>query len=521
MPKTIKLHQEAREKLLEGTKIASEVVGSTLGPLGNNVTIDRGFDVWTIHDGVNVFKQIELKDELANVGVRMLREAANKQVSEVGDGTTVVTILGNALLQESHKVIAAGTNAMTLRKGLENGQRKLLAEIDTYSYPVKTREDKIAIATISAEDETLGKMVGETIDKIGEHGIITVDESKSNQTYIDVIEGMQFEGGYISPYFVTDPNRMEATVQDAYVLITDMNLSNIQEVVNFLGNELGKISKNLVIIAQDVTDSALASFIATKINGGMNILCVKAPYVGQKQKDFLQDIAVLTGATVLSEDAGNRFDRLTLDMLGKAQRVTSTQDATLIVGGDGDPEVIKERIVSIRAQLERNEGTDFEIEKLRERIGKLTNGIAVLYVGGDTEAEMKERKERALDAIASTQAAVEDGIVAGGEMIYFNIRGCLDRKDPAENILYKSLAEPFKRLIDNAGLDAFDIAPLLVDRHPKKGIDVTSGQIVDLVEAGIIDAAKISKCAIKNAVSIAIQIMTTDSLIVPEKEEKK
>jgi chaperonin GroEL len=519
--KQIAFDKDAREKLLKGASYVDKAVGSTLGPRSSYVAIDRGYDMWVIKDGVNVARQIHLKDLRENAGVRLIREAANKTVDAVGDGTTATVILAYAMMEESNKMISSGIHAMSLRQGLESGADKILKRLDQIKVPVKTIEEKIQIATISANgDSELGKMIGETIDRIGADGVLTVEESKSAETYVELQEGMQFDKGYISPYFITDDSRMEATVEDTKILITDMNLSNINLLLPLL-EKVGAQGRNLVVIAQDVADSALASFILTKKNGGMNLNAVQATGVGQKMKDFLQDIAILTGGKVITEDMAQRFDEVTVADLGTADRVTSTKDATIIVGGKGDKKLIQDRIKSIRAQLERDEGSDFEIEKLRERIAKLTNGVAVVNVGGNTEIEMKERKERADDAISSTQAAVLEGIVAGGEVVYLTAREVLDRKDPAEAILYNALVKPFERLYTNAGYTSYDMIPLLMNRKITEGVDMLDGKLKDMFKAGIIDAVSVPKAAIKNAVSVAIQVITSNTLIVDEPEVKK
>lgn len=521
MSNQILYNQKARARLLKGTEAIAKAVGSTLGPRGQNVAIDRGYDMQVVHDGVTVAKSIELKDPFANAGVRIVREAANKQVDEVGDGTTVVTILAFAIIRQCMQVIATGVNPMSLRSGLEGGVVKLLKELDKLSKPVKTEAEKILVATISAEDAELGKMVGEIIHKVGADGIVTVEESSYAESFVEHQEGMQFDKGWFVPYFVTDPARMEATVEDSFVVITDQELANINELLPLL-NKITQVTKNVTFIAPDFKASALQSFVATKLNGGMNLNCVQAPLLGQKQKDFLQDLAILTGGIVITTDAGMRWDSIELSQLGKAHRITSTKDATIVVGGQGDKEAITERIESIKSQLSRAEGSAFEIEKLKERIAKLSSGVAVIKVGGHTEVEMKERKERALDAVAATKAAVEAGIVVGGETVFLHIREKLDReKNFAENLLYQALEQPFRKLVENAGLDAGQMIERLSTKAYGCGVDVTDGTIKDFWQAGIIDPVKVPKAAIKNAVSVAVQLMTTGAVIVPEKAEVK
>ncbi len=520
MSKIISFNQTAQEKLVRGIDILHDAVSSTLGPQGQNVMIDNGYEVVVIHDGVKVARAIELEDAEENAGVRVLRQAANKQVQEVGDGTTAVVILGAAIIKECLKITATGVNPMSLRRGLEEGSEMLLKQLDTIAIPVKTLAQKIQVATVSAEDKRLGKIIGETVEKMGVDGVITVEESKGADTYVEYQEGMQFDGGYISPYFVTNPDRMEATSEDCFILITDQAIVNWPDLLPLLERVL-KITKNLVVIAPDVTDSALASFIVNKVQGNLNVVCVKAPLFGEKQKEFLQDIAIMTGGTLISEATGQHFDTIEIKQLGRAARVTAVKDATMIVGGQGSKEEIKDRINAIQSQLDRAEGSDFEQVKLKERIAKLSGGVAVLKVGGETEVEMKERFERADDAVHATQAAVSEGIVPGGETAYFQARKILngtDEKDLGYNILYKALERPFHILLKNAGMDA---ARFDTSLKGNEGVDVIDGQVKDMIKSGIIDPVRIPKSAIKNAVSVAIQIMTTNVLITNKKEEKK
>jgi chaperonin GroEL len=512
---------QPKEKIMSGIKTLHDAVTSSLGPKGKNTMIDRGYEVVVIHDGVSIARSIELKDTEENAAVRSLREAAQKQVSQVGDGTTVVVSLAYNIVKEAEKIIAAGESPMTLRAGLESGRDLLVNEIKNHTVPVKTLDDAVRIATISAEDGELGKLVGETLWKIGTEGIVTVEESKSDTTVVEHQEGMQFDKGYISSYFVTDPNRMEATVEDAYLLISDMEITNIHELVTFL-EKVGKKTRNLVVIAPEVSGSALESFVLTKVNGGMNVLAVRAPLFEEKQKSFLQDLAILTGGKVVTKEAGMRFEKLTEDYLGRARRVTSTKDATLIVGGKGSEEDIKARVESIRAQIKDSE-SEFDIKKLEERLAKLTSGVAIIKVGGHTEVEMKERKERAEDAKEATRAALRLGVVPGGETIYLQARKVLGTS-LGHQILYRALEKPFFTLLENAGYNPGQMLERVENLDGKidhVGIDVMDGEAKDLIQSGIIDPAEVSVQAIKNAVSVAIQIITTNCLITPEKEEKK
>lgn len=514
------IFDETQDKLLIGTRLLARAVGTSLGPLGNNMGLDYGHSVTTVHDGVTIAQAIHHKDLAVNFGIRVLREACNKQVAAVGDGTTAVAILGNAIFEEAHKNIVAGTNAMSLRKGLEEGRDLLLKELHKHVTPIKTKAQAVHIATISAEDDELGRQIGELIFDTGVDGVVTVEETHYPVTEIVKQEGMQFDKGYAHPYFITDPVRAEATIEDTFVLVSDKNVVNINELLPlFQEMEKEKLPKNIVIIAPDVTDSALASLLVNKARGVLNISCVKAPYSGQQQKDLLDDIAVLTGAQVVSNDAGMRFENTTLEMLGTAKRITSTKDATLIVGGQGDKKLIEDRVKQLRAEQDRDEGSEYQREKIRERIGKLTSGISVVKVGGATEVETKERLERAKDAVAATQAALKEGIVPGGEIIYLQIRKTLRTILPmptSYSILYNALEKPFVKLLENAGMKPDAYIPHL---QKGEGVDVVKGIKVQMVEAGIIDPTLVPAEAITNAVSTAVQLMITKGLILPLPEE--
>ncbi len=506
---------EATKKLLEGIKILTDAVGTTLGPRGRNVSIDRDYEVVSIHDGVTVANEIDLKDKIPAIGAKILKQAAQKQVEEVGDGTTAVIILSNAIIQEAHKIIATGVNPMSLRADLERGRDKVLKSLTSVAIPINTLEEKVQIATISAEDPALGKMIGETINQVGTEGVVTVEESKSSETLVEHQDGMQFENGFISFEFITDPVKLEATIENADILISERNVTNILELKPFL-DKYTLQGRNLVVLAPDVTDSALHSFVLTKLNGGMNLLCVKAPSFGAKQKDWLQDIAILTGATVVSEAASMRFENLEPSILGKADRVTSNKDTTIIVGGKGDKTALGERIDALKLQLEK-EDSEFEQEKLRERIAKLTGGVAVIKVGGHTQVEMKERKERAIDAVAATKAAVEEGVTPGGEVVYLHARKELDLNNIGEKILFNALEKPFVKLLSNAGLSSEvklnELNQTVITKNEGFGVDVTDGEIKNLLKAGIIDPVKVAKSAINNAVSVAVQLISIDAVI--------
>lgn len=524
MARQVLFGEEAIKKILAGAKTLHDAVSTTLGPRGRNVGVDLGYDAVIWHDGVSVAQQIELEDAGENFAVRVLRQTANKQVSTVGDGTTVSIVLAYAILKEAYKVISAGTNAMSLRKGLEEARDLLIEELKKQAIPIKTAQQAVDVAIISSEDLELGKQIGELIFKLGIEGVVTVEESKGPDTTIEQQEGMQFDQGYFSPYFMTDPVRAEATAENARIFLTDKPITNIQELLPLLDGQFLKAGlRDIVFVAADFSDNVLASLIVNKARGTFNVLCVKAPYYGQLQKDFLQDIAALTGSTVITQDQGMKFENTTLDMLGMAKRVTSTKDSTLIVGTEESKALTAERVESIKAEMERDEAvSEYQREKLRERVAKLTNGIAVINVGGATEIEIKEKLERAKDAVAATQAALKEGIVPGGEVIYLNLLKSWTG-DPAtykgsERILYDALKKPFYKLAEHAGYEG---AKYEAQLKGNDGLDVTDGQVKDMIKAGIIDPAMVAREAITNAVSTAIQLMTTEALILPIKEEKK
>lgn len=504
-----------QEELLKGTQLLSDVVGMTIGPRGLAAAIDRGFDTWVITDGVNTARQVQLENKVQNLGVRILREAAIRTVDESGDGTSATIVLGHAIFAECYKMMSAGINPMSLRKGLEDNSKLLIKELARVSQPVSSLEQTIQVASVSAEDTDLGELIAVTYEKIGKDGILTVEESKTSETTVDYQEGMQFDSGYLSPYFVTDPNRMVSTIEDAYVFITDYALTAMQPMTPML-EKIASVTRNVVFISPEVGGSVLPSMIATRINGGMNVLCINAPIMGSMQKEFLQDMAVLTGGRLISEGAGMKLEDVTPEDFGRARRVTSTKSSTEIVGGKGLKDVIKERAKSLKEQLKGTNLSDYEREKIKERIAKLSNGVAVLKVGGQTEVEMKERRERALDAVAATKAALEEGIVPGGEITYLHLRKILDTDDFAAKILYNALEQPFKRLIQNAGYDAGNLlAKLEAVKDYGHGFDVTDGKLKHMFKKGIVDPAKVIRNTIENSVSVGIQLSSIGATIIP------
>lgn len=530
----IKYDEEARKKLVRGIEALTKVVSTTLGPRGRNVGIrayspdGKFFEDIIVHDGVTCAKAVRLKDLFEDFGASIVRQAAERQVNEVGDGTTVTVILAEAIIKESMQLMATGVNPMSLRRGLEEARDKVLAGLDKEAIPIKTREEKVKVATIASEDEGLGEMIGRVLHKIGSEGVITVEESKSSETTIEHQEGMQFEGGYISPYFISNPRRMEATVKDTYILITDKGVANIIELAPLLDALVRSGTPRIVIIAPGVTDSALGSLIVNKMQGKLAVSCVKAPGIESTQSEFLQDIAILTGGQVVTKEGGMRFEELVNDAgqvkfehLGHAGRVTSNKEATIIVEGKGSDKDIRDRVKSLRRQLE-DEESDFNKEKIEERIAKLSSGVAVLRVGGSSAVEIRDKKERAIDAVAATKAAIEEGIVAGGEISLLQARKSIEKsKDSAFGILANSLLKPFDKLVSNAGEESAVRRSEVLKAPKNYGVDVIDGQMKDMIEAGILDPVKVLKEAVRNAVSVAIKVISTGAVIIPTPPDKK
>jgi len=513
--KIINFNQKAFKKLLKGSNILAKAVGTTLGSRGRCVGIDKGYEHIILHDGVSVAKAIELSDPTENLGVKIVREAAQKQVMAVGDGTTAVTILSDEIIKECYKLISAGINPMSLRKGLESGRDKLVAELDKITTPIKGEMLK-QVATISAEDEELGELVASVLEKTGIDGIVTIEESKGADTWVDYQEGMQFGKGYCSHLFINNPDTEESTIENPYILVTDKSVNDVMELAPLFTDMSKQNLNNLVIIAPEIGGTALPSLITTKMKGAANILCIHAPEAGEKQKLYLQDIAVLTGATFISQQANMKLEDLEIKDLGRADRITSDKYTTIIVGGKGIKEDIQDRVEGIKKAME-NETSEWELAKLKERQAKLTNGVAVIRVGGSTEVEMKERKERVDDAVHATKASMIDGIVPGGEIIYEKISHVLDTNNFGERILKEAIKRPFNTLIKNAGYDAGEMRTLVsISKLDNAGVDVNDGEIKDMVKEGIIDPTSVVKQAIINSVSVAIQLQSIGATIVNE-----
>ncbi|MFI5265336.1 MAG: chaperonin GroEL [Candidatus Levyibacteriota bacterium] len=529
MAKQIIYSEEARKKLKSGVDKLANAVVTTLGPKGRNVAIDKKWGAPNvIHDGVTVAKEIELEDPFENMGAQLVKEAASKTNDVAGDGTTTATLLAQQIIHGGFKAVSAGGNPMILKTGVEKGVEAVVAEVKRMSKKV-AEGDVAKVATISAQNEEIGKLIAEALQKVGKDGIVTVEEGRSLEFSIDYKEGMEFDKGYASAYFVTNTERMESEIDDAYILITDKKISNLQELLPFLENFI-KISKNLVIIADEIEGEALATLVLNKLRGTFNILAVKAPGFGDRRKAMLDDIAALTGGTVISEDTGRKFDSVTVEDCGRAEKVKSTSDATQIIGGKGDKTQVHARIAQIKAEIERST-SEFDKEKLSERLSKLSGGAAVINVGAATEIEMKEKKERVIDAVAATKAALEEGIVPGGGITLLKARKVLvklkntltdaDEKQGVE-ILYNALSQPTFWIVKNAGEEPGvilrDIEASKIDDY---GFNVMTMKYGSMIGAGIVDPAKVTRTAVQNAASVGMMVLTTEALIsdIPEKKE--
>ncbi len=533
MAKQLIFDQQARAALKHGIDTLATAVKTTLGPRGRNVALDKKWGAPNVtHDGVTVAREIELKDPFENLGVQLLKQAAVKTNDVAGDGTTTATVLAQAIITEGLKLVAAGANPMLLKRGLDKGGQALVARIKQHAITLKGREEIRQVATISAQDSEVGELLATVMDKIGRDGVVTVEEGKSTVLEHELVEGMQFDRGYISPYFVTDSARMEAVIDDPYILITDKKISAINDLVPILEAVLATGKKELVIIAEDVDGDALATLVVNKLRGALNGLAVKAPGFGDRRKAMLQDIAILTGGTVISEEIGRKLEHTKLEDLGRARRVKADKDNTVIVEGHGDKAAIQARISQLKQQIETTT-SDYDREKLQERVAKLSGGVAVIKVGAPTEPAMKERKARVEDALNATRAAVEEGIVPGGGVALLNaipaldeVQTQFDEERMALNVLRRALEEPLRQLAINAGEDGSVVVDQVRTTQRKHGnlnygYDVMTGAYVDLMAAGIIDPAKVVRTAVENAISVAGMILTTEALIVDAPEPKK
>ena len=526
MAKQIIFDVEARKALMSGVNQLADTVKITLGPKGRNVVLDKKFGAPLItNDGVTIAKEIELEDAFENMGAQLVKEVAIKTNDVAGDGTTTATLLAQALVREGMKNLAAGANPMILRKGMQKAVDAAVKAIIDNSKKVSGSDDIARVATVSSADEFIGKLIAEAMEKVSSDGVITVEESKTAETYSEGVEGMQFDRGYITPYMVTDTNKMEAVIDDAYILITDKKISNIQEILPLL-ESIVQSGKKLVIIAEDIEGEALTTLILNKLRGTFTCVGVKAPGFGDRRKEMLRDIAILTGGQVISEELGLELKDTTIDQLGRARQVKVDKENTIIVDGAGKSEEIKDRVAQIRAQLETTT-SDFDREKLQERLAKLAGGVAVIKVGAATEVEMKEKKLRIEDALAATKAAVEEGIVAGGGVAFINaipaVEKLLESTDGDEKtgvqIVLKALEEPVRQIAVNAGLEGSVIVEnLKKDNKVGYGFNALTQEYGDMINAGIVDPTKVSRSALQNAASIAAMILTTESLVADKKE---
>ena len=532
MAKQLAFSEDARRKLKAGVDTLAQAVVTTLGPKGRNVALDKKWGAPTVtHDGVTVAKEIELEDPFENMGAQLLKEAATKTNDIAGDGTTTATLLAQTIVNEGLKNVTSGINPMLLKRGLEKGTAALSKAIADMAIDIDTKEEIAAVAAISAQDQEIGDLIADVMHKVGKDGVITVEEAKGLTFETTYVEGMQFDRGYISPYFITDAESMEASISDAYILIYDKKISAANDIVPVLEKlvQIGK--RELVIVAEDVDGEALATLVLNKLRGMVNALAIKAPGFGDRRKAMLQDIAVLTGGQVITEEMGRKLESATLADLGRADKVVSTKDDTTIVGGAGDEAQIRGRIEQIKVEIDKST-SDYDREKLQERLAKLAGGVAVIGVGAATETELKEKKHRVEDALSATRAAVEEGIVAGGGVALINALPALDGVETLNRdeeigveILRAALEEPMRKIAGNAGLDGAVVLDT-VRRYQKDqdnmnlGFDVISGEYLDMVIAGIIDPAKVTKGALENAASIAAMILTTEALItdIPEPE---
>ncbi len=524
MAKDLLFREDARKKLEKGVNTLADAVKITLGPKGRNVIIEKSFGSPSItNDGVTIAREIELEDPFENMGAQLVKEVATKTNDIAGDGTTTATVLAQAIVREGLKNVAAGANPIFIKRGIEKAVEVIVEEIRTMSKPIETRDAISQVASISAGDSEIGDLIADAMEKVGKDGVITVEESNTIGTTLDVVEGMQFDRGYVSHYMVTDTERMEASLDEPYILITDRKISAIADVLPILEQTM-QSGKPLLIIAEDVEAEALATLVLNKLRGTLNVVAVKAPGFGDRRKAMLDDIAVVTGGTVVSEEVGLKLENTTLEMLGQARQVLVTKEDTTVVDGRGTPDAIAARIHQIRTEIE-DSTSEYDIEKLQERLAKLSGGVAVVQVGAPTETELKEKKLRIEDALSATRAAVEEGIVAGGGTTLIDAITALDSLDlsgdegTGVNIIRRSLDAPLKQIADNAGVEGAIIAEKVKNSPKGVGFDVLSEEYVDMVEKGVIDPAMVTRSALQNAASIGAMLLTTEVLIADEPQE--
>jgi chaperonin GroEL len=526
MPKQLLFNAEARRSLESGVDKLANVVRVTLGPKGRNVVLDKKWGAPTItNDGVTIAKEIELEDHYENLGAQLAKEVATKTNDVAGDGTTTATVLAQALVHEGLRNVAAGANPMGLKRGMERAVEAVAEAIRNQSHEIENQDEIASVAAISAQDSEIGRIIAEAMDKVGKDGVITVDESQTFGMELEFTEGMQFDKGYISPYFVTDPERMEAVIEDPYILIANQKISSAQVLLPVLEKAV-QSGKPLVVIAEDVDGEALATLVVNKIRGTFKSVAVKAPGFGDRRKAMLADMAILTGGQVISEEVGLKLENVTLDLLGRARRITVTKDDTTIVEGAGTEEDIKGRIAQIKQEID-NTDSDWDREKLQERLAKLAGGVGVIKVGAATEVELKEKKHRIEDALSATRAAVEEGIVAGGGVALIRAQNALDKLDLTGDeatgaaIVRKALELPLYWIAANAGYEGAVVVAKVRELSDSQGLDAASGEYGDLFKAGVVDPAKVTRSAVQNAVSIAALLLTTETLVVDKPEEKE
>ncbi len=520
-----KYKKDARDAIMRGAEQVYNLVSTTQGPRGRNIAVNQGYDVSVLHDGLKVSRFVNPKDKFENIGANIIREASEQQAGKVGDGTTLTIVLGYEIAREAMVLIDSGINAMSLTEGLEKGRDMLISEVKKLSKPIKTEKEKIQIATISSEDAKLGEMIGSTYHKIGAEGVITADESKSHETTIEHQEGISIDHGFLSPYFITDPRSLTATIKDVHILFLERELEDIYEFLPFVENVLKPNNiRNLLIVAKDVKGTALASLIETKRKGMMNILCVKAPSFGKYQREMLEDIATMCGGMVIDEASGKQLKDITLEYLGYAETVKSSRESTTILENKGSVKKIKDRLESIRMLLKDPE-TELDQEKLKERLSKMTGGVYVIKTGGATEIEMNERKERVDDAIKATRVAIEGGIVPGGEVSLLTARKVLNPKNTNEEyafrILSNAVEKPFDKLLSNAGLNPGYYMAKLEDQPFGHGVNVQTLKVENLIETGVVDPALVVTEALRSAVSVAILLITSDGAAAVFEEKDK
>jgi chaperonin GroEL len=526
MPKILAYDEEARRAMERGVNKLAEAVKITLGPKGRNVVLEKKFGSPTItHDGVTVAKEIELEDPFENAGAQLVREVATKTEDVAGDGTTTATILAQAIARDGLKMVAAGANPMALKRGVDKAVAAVVGELRKLAKPVETKEAIEQVASIAANDATIGKLIADAMDKVGKDGVITVEESKGIETTVEVVEGMMFDKGYISPYFITDPEKMEAVIDDCLLLITDKKISAVKDLLPVL-ERVVQLGRPLLVIAEDLEGEALATLVVNKLRGTLNVAAVKAPAFGERRKAILEDIAILTGGQVISDEVGLKLENTELAHLGRAGQVRIRKEETIIVKGAGKKDAIEKRIQQLRKQIEETE-SDYDREKLQERLGKLSGGVAVIKIGAPSEAELKYRKTRTEDALRATRSAVEEGIVAGGGAALVQAGKAVtalalegDERTGAQIVL-RALAEPARQLAVNAGQEGSIIVEHLKEQQPGWGYNVMTGTFVDMFQAGIVDPAKVVRSALQNAASVAALLLTTEAMVVEKPEEEK